>query len=390
MNQVAFDPGWLQPYVREDGVKCVTINGKKTYNKELKRFEFERWEYPLNALRQMGYDLPVWNSTMLRKEEWLELEKQVLGAAQLRLRAWADLSGANTFGGFDGMSKMVLEHETANDPGEAMVDMEGVADGRNDAPLYQLEGLPLPITYANFHFSARKLRISRGGNTPIDMQMGKAAGRRVAEMVEKTTIGVETGITYGGASTYVGGYGRNSKVYGYLNFPQRLLKNNIATPTGSNPENTVADVLAMRDQLTASKKYGPWMIYHSNDWDKYMDNDYAFVNGSNWATTPSKTLRERLRQIDGVQDVRRLDYLPASATQFSAAPDRITVANPFTLIMVELTDETARAVNGMDLTVVQWETKGGMMLNFKVMCIWVPQLRADFYGHCGILIGTTS
>jgi hypothetical protein len=218
------------------------------------------------------------------------------------------------------------------------------------------------------------------------MQMGRASGRRVAEMVEKTTIGVETGIAYGGASTHVGGYGRTSQVYGYLNFPARLTKTDLNTPTGSNPEATVQDVLEMRDQQTAAKKFGPWMLYHSNDWDAFMDNDYARLGGSN----ANMTLRDRLRKIDGIIDVRRLDYLPSSASTYSAAPDRITVANPFTLLMVEADEETAQAVNGMDLTVIQWETKGGQQLNFMVMCIWVPRLRADFYGHCGILQATTS
>ncbi len=39
----------------------------------------------------------------------------------------------------------------------------------------------------------------------------------------------------------------------------------------------------------------------------------------------------------------------------------------------------------MDITTVQWESVGGMRLNFKVMAIQVPQLRADHYGNCGIL-----
>ena len=39
---------------------------------------------------------------------------------------------------------------------------------------------------------------------------------------------------------------------------------------------------------------------------------------------------------------------------------------------------------------VQWESVGGMRLNFKVMAIQVPQLRADYYNNCGILHATTS
>jgi hypothetical protein len=47
-------------------------------------------------------------------------------------------------------------------------------------------------------------------------------------------------------------------------------------------------------------------------------------------------------------------------------------------------------VIGMDVTTVQWETHGGMRLNFKVMAIMVPQLRSDFNGNAGIVHGSTA
>ena len=43
---------------------------------------------------------------------------------------------------------------------------------------------------------------------------------------------------------------------------------------------------------------------------------------------------------------------------------------------------------GADITTVQWESHGGMQINFKVMAIMVPQLRADFTGQTGIVHGS--
>ncbi len=392
LSGVRWDPGMLRPYKNDRGVACATVGtGRMTFNAATGSYEQERQELPIAELQAMGVNSPVFNATALRKEEWIMLDSVVERAARLRLRAWADLAGSSTFGGFNGMSKMVLEHETMSDPSEAIVDMDGLGEGRNDAPLFQLEGLPLPITHAGFWFSSRKLAISRNTGTPLDSTMAEAAGRRVAEMVEKTTIGVETGVTYGGNSTQVGGYSRASSVFGYTNFTNRLTKTNITAPTTGSwvPSTTLADVLAMRNQLYAGKFYGPFMLYHSNDWDTYLDNDY-YVSITSGAVAPTKTLRTRLKEIEGITDVRRLDYLASSATTFAAAPDYITAANPFTLIMVQMTSDVCRAVNGMDLTVVQWESQGGMRLNFKVMCIWVPQIRADYAGKCGLLHATTS
>jgi hypothetical protein len=290
----------------------------------------------------------------------------VLRAARQRLRAWADLAGANTFGGFNGMSKTILEHETMSDPGEAIVDMDGLTEGRQDQPRFQLEGLPLPITHSDFWFSSRRLAVSRNTGTPLDTTMAEAAGRRVAEMIEKTTIGVETGITYGNSTNY----GRTSSVYGYTNFPNRITKTDLTIPTGANPEAVVQDILEMRDLLYSHNFYGPFMLYHSTGYDIFLDNDYFRAGG----TSVLQTLRQRVAGIDGIAGIRRLDFLTSG----------------YVLIMVQMTSDVARAVNGMDITTVQWESVGGMRLNFKVMAIQVPQLRADFNGNTGIVHATTA
>jgi hypothetical protein len=97
-----------------------------------------------------------------------------------------------------------------------------------------------------------------------------------------------------------------------------------------------------------------------------MDDDYR--------ATDSRTLRQRLRQIDAITDVRRLDFLTST----------------YTFLLVQMTSDVARAINGMDITTVQWETQGGMRVNFKVMAIQVPQIRSDFNGRTGIVHATTA
>lgn len=359
-----FDPGLLRPYLDSRGQRCVTINtgrtgpdGKPVYEKRL-----------VAEMINNGISSPVFNSTSLRKDEWVQLDGVVLKAARQRLRAWSDLAAANTYGGFNGMSKTLLEHETMNDPGEAVVDMDGLTEGRMDSPKYQLEGLPLPITHSDFWFSARRLAVARNSGTPLDTTMAEAAGRRVAEMIEKTLIGVETGLTYGNATS--NGYSRAPSVYGYTNFPDRLTKTDLTVPTGSNPEAIARDVIEMREAMYAAGFFGPFMLYHSTAYDAFLDEDYFRTGG----TSVTRTLRERIQSIDGISDIRRLDYLTSG----------------YVMIMVQMTADVARAVNGMDITTVQWESVGGMRLNFKVMAIQVPQLRADFNGNCGILHATTS
>lgn len=417
LERVRFDPGMLQPFTETNpesplrGQRCVTVNtGRMLHRKDPKapggfRMVPEKKTVSTRYLQNQGVHHPVFNAaTALRKEEWILLDSQVLRAARYRLRAYADLSKANSFGGFNGMTKMILEHEVMSDPGQAMVDMTGLTPGRRDAPSFQLRGTPLPITHVDFDVDARFLGISRNSGTPFDTSMGEAAGRRVAETVEKTCIGVQTGVVYGGASG-VGGYDQTSQVFGYVNYPARLTKTNLYRPTGNGrsgtgwvPLDTLKDVLACLDTLRANKFYGPWMLYTSNDWDQYMDADYI-LTGGNVAT---QTLRQRLKAIgegdgqgDGevvIQGVRRLDFLFASTPAASTGPggENLNGTYPFTLLFVQQTPDVARAINGMDITTIQWEEKGGMLICFKVMCIQVPQLRSDRYGNCGILHATAT
>jgi len=365
----SFDPGMLRPYVDRSGKKCVTVNsGRTTFDDKTGKYTPVYEKRTIADMIANGMPVPVANATSLRKDEWIQLDQVVLQAARQRLRAWTDLASASSFGGFNGMAKTVLEHETMSDPGEAIVDMDGLTPGRTDSPKFQLEGLPLPITHSDFWYSSRRLAASRNTGTPLDMSMGEAAGRRVAETIEKTLIGIETGVTYGNAADY----GRTPQVYGYTNFPARNTKTDVTAPTagGWAPTDTTDDVLAMRDLAYADNFFGPFMLYHSIDWDQYMDDDYSAAGGNN----PNQTLRQRLRSIEDITDVRRLDFL----------------TDTFSLILVQMTSDVARAVTGLDVTTVQWESQGGMRLNFKVMAIMVPQLRADFSGNCGIVHGTTA
>jgi hypothetical protein len=127
----------------------------------------------------------------------------------------------------------------------------------------------------------------------------------------------------------------------------------------------------MRDTLYSDNFYGPFMVYVDSAYDRYLDDEFK--------TNSDKSLRQRLMEIDGVQGIRRLDYMTPTATGYSSS-----------LVWVQMTADVARAVNGMSITTVQWESVGGMRLNFKVMGIMVPQLRADYNGNMGILHGRTA
>lgn len=356
-GEMVFDPGINRPYIDEkDGKKYVTLNNKGKPQKVLVR-----------DLVDSGAEVPalLTNSTSLRKQEWVHFDNQVLKAARSRLRAWTDLMGSVSVGGFNAMGSTTFEYEAINDPGEAVVDMDGLTDGRNDGPLFKLRSVPLPITHSDFWMSSRQLATSRNKGMPLSTTMPEFAARRVAERIEKQVIGMLPGMEFGTVSTGPVAHDGQSKIYGWMDYPPAIDYVGLSTPTGSNPDAILADVLGMRDELYDNDYFGPFMVYTSKDWDRYLDNDY-YVSATGMG---GKTLRQRLKDIEGIQDVRRLDFF----------------TTPFTMIMIQMTSDVVRAINGMDVTTVQWETHGGMRLNFKVMAIQLSLNQSDFNGKCGIL-----
>ena len=185
----------------------------------------------------------------------------------------------------------------------------------------------------------------------------------MAERIEKVTLGVADGFSIGIDTRYDAA--AQTRVYGYTNHPDRATKTDCTAPTATNGTTIVSEVLALRELLIASGFYGPYMLYVSTGYDAVLDNDLK--------TESSITVRQRLREIDGINDVRRVDYLTGNQ-----------------LILVQMTADVARAVNGMSIQTVMWETQGRMKRNFRIMGIQVPQIRSTISNRCGVAHGTTS
>lgn len=373
LGRVSFDPGLLRPYY-EGKHAMVTMNtGEMAYNESTGEFEPVQEEVRIKDLQENGLNNALWqrldNATTFRKEDWIRLDTRVTMATRQRLRAWNDLFAA-VGTSYDGYSKLTHEYEAQSDPGEAVVDMDMLAFGRTDTPRWKLRSVPLAITHSDFWYSDRRLAVSRASGTPLSTTMAEAAGRRVAEMVERTTIGTETGLEFGTQSTGVTAHDGLSKVYGMTSFPARNTKTDLTTPTGTNPEAVMTDVLEMIETLQSDGFFGPYMLYHSTGYSRYLSDDY-FRTGS---TSAVRSLRTRIMEIEGIVDIRRLDYLTSG----------------YQLVLMQVDREVCEAINGMEIQTFMAESSVGAKKDFRVACIHVPLFKSDFNGNCGIVHGTTS
>ena len=299
--------------------------------------------FNVNALRT--------NDTLLY-DEWKLIDAAVLKAYQDRLVAAADLQSAGlTYDIPNGLAKSVLAYQDMSDVNDAEMSMDGIRRDSRDRPEFSINYLPLPIIHKDFSFTARELAESRNGNMPLDTSMAELAARKVAEKVED--------ILLTGASSYAFGGGT---LFGYLDYTHTNSTSMTADwdDSGASGTTILDDVLTMKQALINDRCYGPYMIYIPTAYERVLDDDFK--------TNSDKTIRQRLLEIGNVKGIKVVDHLTADY-----------------VVMVQMTSDVVRLINGMDITTVQWESEGGLQTNFKVMAIQVPQIRADQNGRCGVV-----
>lgn len=369
---IHWDPGLYRPYADDKGQVWYDLYAGREMAKdasgniirnEAGEVGYKRKYKSITHQEALLRGLPVRNvsnATTLRKDSWIQLDQEVLSAFRLELTAWSDLRAFSTYGGFDGMATPILEYEAVTDNGRAEVDMEGLAEGRNFQPSYELRGLPLPITYAGFWMSERFLAASRNRGQSADTLRGEMAGRRVGELIENTLIGTNVGVTYGDSTRYLNAAGSTqaSKVYGYTNHPDRITYTTLTAAASVTPEALYNQVIAMIQSGYTQGVMGPYMMYVSPTYDAILDKLFK-TDSSNYPTIG--TTRQALKNINGVVDVKRLNYLTGDV-----------------ILLVQMKGKMVQAVNGLELTTIQWDTKGGNQHNYQVRCIQVPRIRSAF------------
>lgn len=296
--------------------------------------------------------IPVTANAALMRDEWIEIDRVVQRVSRERLVGAADLmSRGLTYNLTNPMGKTVFEYQDMNDPGEASVSMDGATQGKGDRPDYLTKYLPIPIIHSDFTLGQRSLEASRTSGDAIDTTMVESCTRRVIEKLEDMLF-TSYSYTFGGGTiqSYIAFTNKNSVT---------LSANwNAAGKTGAL---ILADVLDMVQASITAKHYGPWVLYVPTAYQTVLADDYT--------SGYPKSIKARLMEIDGLLDIKVADRLAAN-----------------TVLLVQMTADTVRMINGFAPKVIQWSTQGGMVHHFKVMAIQVPQLRADQNGNSGITV----
>jgi hypothetical protein len=281
---------------------------------------------------------------VLRKDEWILYDTELLEGAVSRTQALADLIGAGLTKNIpNSMGKTVLQYDLFGDLADATVSMDGMVRTENDRPGFTQGQLPIPITHKDWFIALRLLAASRNGTgESLDTTMTRLVGRKITEKQEYMLLN--------GSKQFAG-----LPIYGYMTHPFRLTGTFAGGKPWEDPTKTgdefLTDVQNMVGALQGQKQYGPYWIYTSPQAGIRLDSDFK--------STGSQTTRQRISAVEGVSSIKALDFLP--------------VGNVLT---VQAQRETVVLCQGEPLQTVQWDINGGFGVEFKGFMIQVALIRA--------------
>lgn len=313
---------------------------------------------PARLLANSGLDTGVLRTNdLLRKEEWQKLDETLVGVARQRLIGISDLVSRGLSFNLGGLGVVLSQYEQLGDMSDANVDFAGVTDGEKDSVTYTLVSIPIPIFHKDFSINVRRLEASRQGfGQAIDQTQIETAAQKVTEMCEEVLFnGMGSGAN-GGSLQIGAGNTNQAQLYGYLSQP------NINSQSGSDWGTVTApttDLINTIGVLEGDRYFGPYVVYVPTTQFNQLRAFHTDGSGDQ--------VFDRIGRIQGIENVRPGDRLPDG-----------------TALMVSMRRDVIDLAIGQDLTVVEWEAKGGLMLNFKVMTALAPRVKFDATGGSGI------
>ena len=311
----------------------------------------------VNAQRQVLVRTPrgLMVNSLLREDEWKEVDAAALAAARYPLRVVSGLRSRGLVRRLGGLGTLVSQWYMRSEVTPAHVSMTGQGALR-DLPDLRTAGVPVPVISKEFAIDARSLEASRRLGDGLDVSAAEEAGRVVAEAYDDLALNGNTTIVTGGMT-----------VYGLRTHPNRntdTAANFGGGAWGANTDNPVKTVAGMINAAMTDRHYGPYMVFVGQG--QYNAAALSFYNDGT-AQTPV----QRIRSLPQVEGVEMLPNLPDGE-----------------VLLVQMTSDVVRLAEAMDLQVREWASPDGMTSVFRVMLCGTPEVKARYDGKSGIVHAT--
>ena len=302
--------------------------------------------------------IPFTTNALIRRYDWEEIDRTVVDVARTQLTVTNDLRSFGLVKPLGGLGTILSTYERASDMTAANIDMAGDTDGQADKVTFDPVSIPVPIIHKPFTINARVLEASRRGGTALDTTHVSTATRKVGDAFENMIVN--------GATLKSGG----NAIYGLTTHPHR--STDTATNFGggafTTEGNAYKTIAGMIRSLYADGYMGPYGCYvsmnrASNLWARHTDGS---------GKSEAQTILDNMRSV-GLQYIRPVASLADS-----------------TVVVFQLTPDVIDLGIAQDMVAVQWETKGNLIANFKVMMAAVPRVKSDANNSCGVAHATSA
>lgn len=292
--------------------------------------------------------------SLLRRDEWEELDRMVVEAGREPLVGVADLRARDDLLRKVSIATSLATYNKSSAMGPPNFAMNPLADGERQRMDYGLAGVPIPFAFIDFQLDIRTLEASRRLGEGLDMMQGAEASYQIAKAWE--------GMLFNGtpAIAVADRLGTLNTIYGYKTHPDR----NTGTALGDWGDTTsgylyaINTIQAMKAALQADLFFGPYWLY---------------VNRHNWAdigVVNTQTDRRIMEVITADPEIAKL--------QVSSELDSGEI------IMVDPKPRTIQWVEGAMLRPVEWDEKGGLGTNYRVIGAAAPLVKSTSSGQSGV------
>lgn len=291
-------------------------------------------------------------NSLLRKDEWEQLDAMVQIAATGQLNAIARLDGdASLRKPLGSIGVVVAQYNQGSEMTRPAVNLTGRGAPSLDRQNYNLTGVPIPVIHKEFQIGTRELAASRAYGSGIDATNAFEASRVVAQEMERIYFVGNTNISL-----------NQDVLYGVTNEPN--INGGAAVGDFGVLANQVPTFRNMIQAANADNYFGPFEFWVART--QYNEMSLAFYTDGS-----GESGLQRILRMEGVDAVHPSDWMTAG-----------------TLVMVQMTPNVIDFCVYQMGTVVEWTTPDGMAQNFKIMSIGAPRVKSDYNNASGIVYFT--
>lgn len=285
---------------------------------------------------------PIFNNTLLRKDEWINLDRTVNRALSENLVLVSDLQGAGLTVPLANLGVTVHEYEIESDLGDGIQSMAGIEKSDKETIDFALAGVPVPITHKDFEINLRRLLASRNSGSPLDVTKPRLAAQSVARTLERTVAN--------GSGVVSGGY----TAYGYTNHPNRITGSVTADWTNTGSRDILKDVRAMLAAASAYNMEGPYVMYLSNADYEAITEDYK--------ANSERTYMDRILADGRITAIKKSHTITAGE-----------------VVMVHMVPEAVQLAVAENIQTIRWSSGDGFLAQFKTMGAMVPVVKKRWF-----------